>query len=254
MSWRNFSDKVRRYTVFSLSELFEFVAMIVVFAFIYSFDKWGPGSQFNLGSGIQNYLYTIVLIASVVFVHNMAQRIVAVRNGFRAEHRLWWYGLLLGLLFVVVSNGKIWWLQLYFASGLYIHQLAVHRLGTFRYGPNIDTYAWIAACGPLANVLFAAAVKTLQFWSPFPLNAVVVDDLFVLNLWFAFLNLLPIPPLDGSRIFFASRLWYAFSFGTLAGYVLLIQLLDEFSFIYALIIGGIVWLGFYIFFEKEWTK
>jgi len=77
-----------------------------------------------------------------------------------------------------------------------------------------------------------------------------VHNIFLFNLAFAAYSLLPIPPLAGSRILFHSRMIYALALGTFASYAILITL-RVYSFIYAVIIGILVWLIYYIWFEKK---
>lgn len=69
---------------------------------------------------------------------------------------------------------------------------------------------WVAIAGPAANLLLAAASAilvrimsaTAGMWPPFILTPVyqMANYSTFINLLLAFFNLLPIPPLDGSRI------------------------------------------------------
>jgi Zn-dependent protease len=76
----------------------------------------------------------------------------------------------------------------------------------------------------------------------------LLNKLFIFNLAFAVWNLLPIPPLDGSKLFFHSRLTFAFIFGSVLGYTVLAGF-GVYSWILGLIIGGIIWLLYYVSFE-----
>ncbi|MCM8811851.1 MAG: site-2 protease family protein [Candidatus Omnitrophica bacterium] len=62
---------------------------------------------------------------------------------------------------------------------------------------------WVGAAGPLANYSLAAAaafmLKFFQEWLP-PLAIPLVRYLILVNLLLGTFNLLPIPPLDGSRV------------------------------------------------------
>jgi Zn-dependent protease len=173
----------------------------------------------------------------------------ALSLGFRAEHRIWWYGILIGLIAVALTNGKLTFLA---ATGFIVYLLPVHRLGAFRYGPNITTIAKIALAGPLANIIFSALIKSIE-WAGL-LSPSISNKLFVLNISFAAWNLLPIPPLDGAKVFYNSRLTYVFVFGSIASYVFLVYFLNIYSYIIALLAGCIIWLLYYIFFEKEFVK
>lgn len=55
---------------------------------------------------------------------------------------------------------------------------------------------WIGLSGPLANFIFAALLSLL--WKAFPL-ALLINLIFI-NIILGVFNLIPIPPLDGSRI------------------------------------------------------
>jgi Zn-dependent protease len=246
MSFRNFVDKLKRYFAFSKEEWTAFCISVLSLAFIYNWDKWGIRG-FDLAYGLKNYLIAIVFIAITVFVHHAGQRILALQLGLRAEQRLWWYGFLIGLILVIVSNGNIKFLA---ATSTIAYMLPAHRLGAFRYGPNVGTIAKIVLAGPLLNIFFSALIKTME-WAGM-LSPSVSEPLFVLNLVYAGWNLLPIPPLDGSKIFYYSRLTYAFLFGSIVSYVIMVYVFNIYSYIWALFFGCIFWLAFYTFFEKEY--
>ncbi len=245
MSLRNYLDKLKRYFWFSKEEILNFIIVVVVLSIIYSWTDWGI-EKFNLATGFKNLLTAVVLIAITVFVHHAGQRMMALALGFRAEQKLWWHGLIIGLVLVMITGGKIKFLA---ATGMLVYLLPVHRLGAFRYGPNLTTIAKISLAGPVLNIFFSALVKSFE-WAGL-LSPYIGQRLFVLNLAFAAWNLLPIPPLDGSKVFFYSRLTYMFLFGSIASYVMLIYFLNIYSYIIALLIGAIVWLLFYIFFESK---
>ncbi|MAG12396.1 site-2 protease family protein [bacterium] len=67
--------------------------------------------------------------------------------------------------------------------------------------------ALVAAAGPLANILIVAVFSVLIRLSPLfglPDSFIQLASLVVfLNILLAFFNLIPIPPLDGSKILFA---------------------------------------------------
>ena len=78
--------------------------------------------------------------------------------------------------------------------------------------------AWVAAAGPVSNILFGFVSLFLYYLAALYLPEIVVVDyllsflatLAVLNVGFAVFNLLPLPPLDGSRIagLFLPQSWY----------------------------------------------
>ncbi len=80
--------------------------------------------------------------------------------------------------------------------------------------PNRDG-ALVAAAGPLTNVAIAIVFSILIRFAPvlgFPESFIEIASIVVfLNILLAFFNLVPVPPLDGSKILFAI-LPYRFQF------------------------------------------
>jgi hypothetical protein len=249
-SLRSNIDRIKRYFWFSHDELKNFVIICLVFAFMMSFNEWGI-DHFDLLYGIKNFIIALVIVTISVFVCEAGHRLAALVIGFKVESKMWWPGLIIALIILLISGGKIYWV--YAGFGIFIHHMAAHRLGKFRYGLNVKALGWIAIAGPIACVLFGGLIKNIQLYLTWiPINAGIADKIFSFNMIFAAISLLPIPPLAGSRLLFFSRLWYAFIAGTIFSYAILIRVFDKYSYIWALVIGIATWLIFYIFFEKGW--
>lgn len=246
MNFRNFKDKVNRYFWFSKEEWKNFIIGVIICGFIFSFDKWGDKTP-NILIGLTNFAYMIFISFISIFVHHGGQRLAGLIYGFKIEHKLWWYGPYVSLILSFLSLGQI---KFFVFSSFEAHLLPVHRLGFFRHGPNIRTIGIIAFMGPVSNILFATFFKSIDLLffnnNPF-LNAV-----FIFNLLFAAYNFLPVPPLDGSKIFFGSRLTYIFIFSFFISYVILIISAQYYSYILAFLIAVFATTLFYIFFERKW--
>ena len=177
----NYKDKFEKYFPFTYEEKKSFwiaaVAMAVILASTVSFG--------NAAGAVWNLIVSLIITASALYAHHAGQRLWGFRSGVKVKQELWWYGLLIGLMLLILTRGSV---------------------------------KFFAMTGML----------------------------------FAVYNMFPIPPLDGSKIFFESRLLYAFVAGTLLGYVVLAGFFDYYSYIVALLIGGVCWLSFYFAFEKEY--
>ncbi|HLD06246.1 MAG TPA: hypothetical protein VJC16_01795 [Candidatus Nanoarchaeia archaeon] len=250
MGWFDLKDKIKRYYRFSPEEIKGLVIATLIIGFIVSFKDWGY-EAFDAAIGLRNLLIALLMVGLSLLVQQTGHKIAGLSAGFTVEFRVWTYGLILGLVLILVSRGNLWFLA---PGGIVIYHLTTHRLGYFRYGTNVWALGMVALAGPIANVLFGGLFKTLTiYFSWIPLNAALVDKLFILNMALAVYSLLPIPPLPGANLFFASRLWYAFLMGALATYLVL-ALLGVYSYVFALIGGIIIWLLFYSLFEKDWWK
>ena len=129
-------------------------------------------------------------------LHELGHKVVAQRFGFFSEFRKWNYGLILGLLtvplgFMIFAPGAV-----YFGS----------------YGRMVtdEENGKISIAGPIVNIVLAliALFLTLSLRSYLTMeNAgmmyIVLLTLvltFNVNSFLALFNLLPIPPLDGSKV------------------------------------------------------
>ncbi|MFH1510924.1 MAG: hypothetical protein ABIF10_04470, partial [Candidatus Woesearchaeota archaeon] len=232
----NYSDLCKRYLMFTKEEITGVIVSILVLTMIVAFDD--KSETFNISSWIGNFLVWLIIVASSFIVHQLGHRLIGLKIGYRVEYRIWWYGLLIGIVVMLLTRGKFWVLV---PGSILVHHMQLHRLGKFRFGPNVFSFSMISLWGPLASIFFAAIVKTLQVWFGLAIfGEAFVDKLFMFNLWLAAYALLPIPPLAGSRIFFHSRAIYVFVAASVIAYAILISL-GVFSFVFAVLIGLAVW-------------
>jgi len=220
----------------------------LVVAFIISFKEWGYGTNFSLRIGLFNYFNAILIVALSLLVHISAQRLWSLGTGYRLEWKIWSFGLLFGLILAFLTNGLVWMIL---PGGFIVHHMAGHRLGWFRYGINYVAVGLIALSGIFATMFLAVIFKAL--------SAVIVNSLIqkiiVFNIAFALYSLLPIPPMDGSKTFFGSRMIYAFTTTVIIAMAILLNSSISIGIVIisSLFIGVVLWLLYYIFFEhKAW--
>ncbi|MBI2208110.1 hypothetical protein HYU50_01295 [Candidatus Woesearchaeota archaeon] len=241
-------DKLKRYFAFTPNEIKGLVIAILVTAFIISFNDWGKGSEVDISFGFFNFFNAILIVTLSFLVHISTQRIWSLGTGYRLEWRMWGFGLLLGLIFAFLTNGKFW---LILPGGIIVYHLGGHRLGWFRYGINWWALGLIALMGTFATMLLAVIFKAI---SGIFVNA-LIQKMITFNIVYAMYSLLPIPPLDGSKTFYGSRMLYAFSTAGLiaAAVMLTLNISILIAVVSSLLIAIALWILYYVFFEwKAW--
>lgn len=241
----DFFDKIRRYYKFTHHEVRGIIIAILVIAFIISFKEWGRTS-FDAAAGIYNLFNAVLIVALSILIHDFGQRVWGLAIGYRIEYRMWTFGLIAALIIAFISNGSLW---LIVPSGFMLHHIAVHRLGWFRYDINYFGQAMVALAGPLFTLMLIILLKALNSFFPNPL----IQKAIIFNVVYAITSLLPIPPLDGSKIYFGSRMLYAFALPAIA--VSTIMMIVDIPLLFALVlsflVGIILWLTYYISFERK---
>jgi len=177
----------------------------IIIAWIVLSFGWTYGYIIGAINGAATIDYVIagfIATATGFILHEMGHKFVAIRRGYVANFRLWTWGLLLTIGTVVVSGGNF----LFGAPGaVYIAPAAAVGY----YGPGYDSYREsdpnyenmiISAAGPGLNLLFALGFLGLLFVSSGFLQIVGFLG-YQLNVGLGSFNMLPVPPLDGSKIF-----------------------------------------------------
>ncbi len=240
--------KIKKYYKFTRSELIGFIASILALSFIISFREWGA-TEFNLLVGLFNWLNAALIVTLVFIVYNAAQRIAGLSAGFNAEYKMWATGLLMGLIVAFASKGRIWVLL---PGGLLLHHLAGHRIGHYRYDINYYEQGMISVAGTISLITIAALFKIINV----NIHNSLLNKLIVFCVVLAIYDILPIPPLTGSKLFFGGRLTYIFLATTIiiAGILLLLDINVMLAVFGSIAIGIICWFLYYIFFEhKAWA-
>ena len=102
--------------------------------------------------------------------------------------------------------------------------------------------------GAIANMLFAIICKTLYFsiGSAWLLKAANI------NIWLALFNMIPIPPFNGAKAFFGSKLVYVFVLGSMIGAAFVLYWTGSIlAILAALVIGFILLAIFFIYIDRN---
>ncbi len=203
----NWMSKIRRYAPFTRKELGWLAVGILIMMFIVGFDDGRP--EFNFAYYSANMLVGLIAVVVAVIVHESAHRIVAPNLGYKLEFRPFFFGLLGGLILSFMSYGKI----IFLAYGsFHLNIMEKHRLGYFRHYLGYFDNGKVAVAGPLANLVAAMIFKSMLF-----LPETLVSKLVFVNVLFAITNMLPIPPLDGAHVMYATRTLYPFTMAAVIG-------------------------------------
>jgi Zn-dependent protease len=165
-------------------------------------------SQFNL-SAFPSFLFIIVLV--FVF-HELAHKYTAQRYGCFAEYRMWPLGIALAL--ASSFTGII-----FAAPGAtYISPYSKKKFAFSVAHLTKREYGKISLAGPLTNITVGTVSFLLSFLYPLELFSITSQISFFL----AFFNLLPLSPLDGSKVIaWNMKIWLAIFAVSLAGVIFL---------------------------------
>lgn len=158
----------------------------------------GVSGFYDLSNLANNFIIALVTIALAFILHELGHRTIARRYGCFAVYKMWPHGLVLAILFsffgfVFAAPGAV---MIHPRIDLYgnVQRITKRMMGL------------IAVAGPLVNIILAGIFFSLTIG--FPYLAWMFNPAVLINVWLALFNLLPIPPLDGSKIFrWDKRIW-----------------------------------------------
>ncbi|MGI6471590.1 MAG: site-2 protease family protein [Candidatus Methanomethylophilaceae archaeon] len=170
---------------FSRLELKHILISVIVLSFAFTLvmkRNWlGSG---NVLLGFLIFFAISFSIISLSFIpHELGHKFVAQKYGAWSEYRMSERGLLFALLislfgFLIAAPG------------------AVYIRGYI----NEEQNGKISAAGPLVNIVISAVAIALWVTFPTGIVGVVLFMLAYINAVLALFNLIPIPPLDGSKV------------------------------------------------------
>lgn len=169
---------------FGTEELKELAISAVVIGFIFAWIM----RKNPIFSGIAFFIVFMVMLVAVgaAFIfHELAHKFVAQRYGCWAEYRMWETGLIIAF-FLAVTVGMV-----FAAPGAVYIESRYYQISKRENG-------LISLAGPLTNLTLGIAFLTLTFKEGI-IGALGSVGFFV-NTWLALFNLIPFPPLDGSKV------------------------------------------------------
>ena len=180
--------------LFSKDELRDILISIVVLTLIFAFKPFP-----TIGIDYENLLSYAFIVIIAFFLHQMAQKLTARRFNCLAIYKIWPSGIFFGIVLMLVG------IKFAALGAAIVYPYLFGRWGYRRKGLTTNESGIVALSGPLINLILAIILFSL--FSPFSGTSGSFFKTFTtVNVWFAFFNLLPIPPLDGSKIM-QWRIW-----------------------------------------------
>lgn len=170
------------------------------------------GIIFSIGRGLtlENVGIITAIVALSFIPHELAHKFVAVHYKCFARYEMWKNGLIFALLLAVATNGGF----VFAAPGaVVIYTVYQNRYGLHNIVLSPRQNGLISIAGALTNISIA-----LLFWIFAP-SFFLTGSIMYINIFLAAFNLLPIPPLDGSKVFYWNKLVWLAAF-VLAGALL----------------------------------
>lgn len=167
---------------YSKNEIRDIIISVLAIAFIFAYPNFGLIPFF------------IVAVVIAFLFHELAHKFVSQKFGCVAIYRMWPQGLMLGFLTALVG------FKFVAPGAVVIYPFKFGRWGFKRTHLTMTEIGIISISGIAVNLFFAAIFR--------PFAGIVMiqgmdffGSLSFVNAFLAIFNLLPIPPLDGSKVF-----------------------------------------------------
>lgn len=181
----------------SLTELFNLLILIVAIAYILSgYIKSPKKSLKQLRKRTlfdwEDFKFATIIAVPAILFHELAHKFVAMAFGAAATFKIFGFGIILGLFLRIIMSPI-----LILAPG-YVEIAGEVALETTQMGV-------VAFAGPLVNLLLWLG-PTFILKTQRKIKRTTATFLFYtafLNMWLFIFNMIPFPPLDGSKILHA---------------------------------------------------
>ncbi|MHB8605112.1 MAG: zinc metalloprotease [Thermoplasmatota archaeon] len=186
---------------FGLFELAHLALAVVALSFAFSFALTGQGllrGAFDWNAVITVLPYSALIVVTAFVLHELAHKFVAQRYRMEAEFRASMPGLGLGFVLSLLTG---------FVLAL------PGAVVIFGYADERES-GLISIFGPSVNIVLAALGLGFLVGAPsldvhIGLTGTLFENIVFINLFLAGFNMLPIPPLDGSKVWKWSKLGFA---------------------------------------------
>lgn len=186
----------------AILELTEIVITILALGYIFSgiIRKPKPLRELrkeNRFFNLENIKYSMIAVAPAVVLHELAHKFIGIWLGHTAFYHMIWWGLAIGVAMRLINSRFIFFIP----GAVFFCDQIVNGACQF-VGSPIEISV-IAFAGPATNLaLFGMAALLIKFKGKELKKYLLLLHLTrVINLWLFMLNMLPIPILDGFKVY-----------------------------------------------------
>lgn len=137
----------------------------------------------------ENFKLAVIVAAPGVIIHELAHKFVAMGFGLNAIFQIWPAGLAMGVVLKLLGSPFL---------------LVAPGYVSISGGSNIPQFVLTAFVGPLMNLLLWIGAKMLSkhMKNASRKTAIVLLLTENMNKWLFIFNMIPVPPLDGSKVLY----------------------------------------------------
>ena len=185
--------------VFTGIEVKEILISAVVLSVAFAISYQNGILNLNTSTFPTSVVYAFIAVGIGFLAHELiGHKIVAQHMGMHGEYRMWRLGLIIALLsslvgFVFAAPGAVYVAPRYDIWGK-PEDVSKKKMGI------------VSIMGPIVNLSLAFVFIALKYL--YAANPIFDIAIFV-NIWLGLFNMLPIPPLDGSKVLAWNKIIWA---------------------------------------------
>lgn len=182
---------------FDKKEIKDIIVSTLALAFIFFYGLYGYQLFSNINTGaLYAYLLYLAIIVFAFIPHELAHKFTAIRYGCKARYQIWWKGLKFALLLAIITDGNF---VIAAPGAVMIYSMRKDIFGQIHSTITPKENAYISMAGPAANLVIATLMLSLTGLLTIG-GFDLASSIGYVSCFLAMFNLIPIPPLDGSKI------------------------------------------------------
>jgi len=177
--------------LFTLLEIIHIAITVAVVSYIFSGlsknYQTDPFQRYSRFFDWEDFKFTMIIASPGIILHELAHKFIGVGFGLQATYQVWPTGLVIGVLLKLFGSGFILLAPGYvLISGANALQSSLTAFA----GPATNLMLWVGATYLLKHMKNISHKK-----------AVGLSLLQGINKWLFIFNMIPLPPLDGFKVF-----------------------------------------------------